>query len=371
MNHKPMNNKSANNKPIINKPIINNQPNGKSQALVMPLKLWQMVLILWLSVGLISWLKQQSLSDYWQQTYHNNTPWVKLGSLPFWSTGATPLESIFSNKPLVLTTTVNQSVNEALNQQFYADVLAQKQALLAQKQAEQIQRLKIQQAQKLATATPKVLKSVHIDPTEKVFFVGDSLMQGVAPWVMKELKASYGIESINLSKQSTGLSYDKFLNWPATVEQTFQQNPDIGLMVVFLGPNDPWAVPDPDNKGVYVDFDTPRWHTLYHQKMQKLLDSAKDNNADVIWVTPPNAKKTKLHNNMIALRNIITSGLPNTDVLVINGQLVLGEDELGYSDSLMIEGKLTKVRSGDGIHFTSAGQQHVAQAILQKIHVGS
>ena len=73
---------------------------------------------------------------------------------------------------------------------------------------------------------------------DKVFFAGDSMMQGVAPFVERSLKKQYGIQSVNLSKQSTGLSYPKFFDWPNTIEQTLKQQTDIRLLVVFLGPND-------------------------------------------------------------------------------------------------------------------------------------
>lgn len=68
-------------------------------------------------------------------------------------------------------------------------------------------------------------------------------MQGVAPFVQKHLKQEYGVQSVNLSKQSTGLSYPNFFDWPKTIEQTLQKEPDIHVLVVFLGPNDPWDFP--------------------------------------------------------------------------------------------------------------------------------
>lgn len=68
-------------------------------------------------------------------------------------------------------------------------------------------------------------------------------MQGVAPFVQKHLKQEYGVQSVNLSKQSTGLSYPNFFDWPKTIEQTLQKEPDIRVLVVFLGPNDPWDFP--------------------------------------------------------------------------------------------------------------------------------
>lgn len=47
---------------------------------------------------------------------------------------------------------------------------------------------------------------------DEVFFVGDSLMQGVAPHMANTLRKRYNVKSVNLSRQSTGLAYPNFFN---------------------------------------------------------------------------------------------------------------------------------------------------------------
>ena len=42
-------------------------------------------------------------------------------------------------------------------------------------------------------------------------------------------------------------------------------------MVVFLGPNDAWDVPDPDNRAKVVKFGTPRWQEVYTGHIQRIL----------------------------------------------------------------------------------------------------
>lgn len=323
---------------------------------------WQLFLVFILSLIGVTWLKQQALADYWQQSYHTEgVSWYP----PALPDNAVLFEAVGG---------LSQRLTNALNEHLYQEVLAQRtqeRLRLEKQRLEQIQKTQNPPKQMVAVQPPKALTKINLNANQKVFFVGDSLMQGVAPWVMKELQNSHHIQSINLSKQSTGLSYDKFLDWPLTVETTFKQNPDIGLMVVFLGPNDPWAVPDPDNKGAFVAFDSQRWQELYHAKMQRLLDSAKSYNASVVWVAPPNAKKPTLNRQMIALRAIMQSGLDPSQVLLLNAQTIVGETDNAYADSLVIEGKPTKMRTSDGIHFTPEGQKRLAHAILETIEIQS
>ena len=47
---------------------------------------------------------------------------------------------------------------------------------------------------------------IHIDENSSVLLVGDSMMQGVAPYILKTFKKVH-LHGINLSKHSTGLTY--------------------------------------------------------------------------------------------------------------------------------------------------------------------
>ncbi|MGC6633391.1 DUF459 domain-containing protein, partial [Escherichia coli] len=77
---------------------------------------------------------------------------------------------------------------------------------------------------------------VILSPKDKVLFAGDSMMQGVAPLLKRQLQTDYNISSIDLSKQSTGLAYPKFFNWPQTIANRLASDDSIKLLVVFLGP---------------------------------------------------------------------------------------------------------------------------------------
>lgn len=327
------------------------------------MKLWQVFFVMATTLVLVSWVKQAGLSDYWQQSYQNNQPWGRLATYRLWQAGGLTVEA---DEIITKLHNVNKSANDVLNQYWYSDTLYRRQQ---EKIAAQEAKRQAYLRQIAAQEANKELTKVTINKGQKVFFIGDSLMQGVAPWAMKTLQTTYGIESINLSKQSTGLSYNTFFDWPKTVEETLGEESSIGLLVVFLGPNDPWAVPDPDKKGPYVPFASERWVQLYHAKMRRILEAAKAHSVSVIWVTPPNTRKKELHQSMIKLRHIIESGADKKEVLLINGQRLLGENEQEYFDSIVIDGNPVKLRTADGIHFTAAGQKIVATAIIDKIEV--
>lgn len=335
--------------------------------------------IMAITLALITWLKQDRLADYWQQTYQTSEPWTTLSKMVGWQMGEKVGHALDIEKVNDGLASVGASSKNGLNQAFFADKLAQEQA---KKQMEQAQQLANEQSQVQANASEpssnepvqvvsstEPLTHITLQSGQKVLFAGDSMMQGVAPWVMRKLQKEYHIDSMDLSKQSTGLSYSSFFDWPATIEKTLADQPNIGALIVFLGANDPWAVPNPMNKAAkYIDFATDEWIVLYHDKMNRILNNAKSHGVQVIWITPPTMKKTKLNEQMAVLTDIMHKGIDKTQVVVMDSKPLLSPSD-EYTDSVVIEGKTVKVRTADGIHFTTDGQKHLANHILERIKI--
>lgn len=202
---------------------------------------------------------------------------------------------------------------------------------------------------------------IILQKNDKVFFAGDSLMQGVAPFVQKYLKQHYGINSINLSKQSTGLAYPSFFDWPKTIEQTIIKDPSIRVLVMFLGPNDPWDMPNPEG-GKYIKFKTPEWEQIYQSRIERILSFTQSHNVKVIWLGIPYMKTKKLNEGMVYLNQLLEKTLSNNVFwLPTNG--LLSNNTNNYVDSIIIDQKMQRVRSKDGIHFTLTGQKILAEYI--------
>lgn len=365
------------NTPEVRNSLHPNQPlNDESAQDVKPLlALWQLTLILLISILLVTWFKHDRLTSYWQQTYQQTEVWNALNQIPNWSVGLIPEKFLITDGLVTQLSSISTQSNAQINQAFYP-VLVEQQRLFEIEKAK-----KLAEAKRLAKLEAErrererlIVKEVTIRPDQKVFFAGDSLMEGVAPYTMRELQSRYQISSIDLSKQNTGLSYSTFFDWPATIEQTILENPDIGVLAVFLGANDPWAVPDPENPGgEYIEFASPRWNELYSEKINRILQAAERNQTQIIWMTPPLMKSEKLKQQMIILNDLYHQAIPNTKVLIIDSRPLLldNPESEDYSDSILIEGNKVKVRTADGIHFTTAGQKLLAEAFMSHIRVVS
>jgi len=208
---------------------------------------------------------------------------------------------------------------------------------------------------------------VTLGRNDEVFLVGDSMMQGVAPHLANTLLKRHGIRSLNLSRQSTGLAYPGFFDWPQTVARTLRERPGIRLMVVFLGPNDPWDMPQGKGKP-FLRFQTPAWETAYRQRIDALLDQARAHSVQVIWVGPPNMRQPRLSTAMAYLSELYRQQALRHGQHYLSANAVLGYKADEFSSTVQNgQGGQLRTRADDGIHFTPSGQKLIANQVLALI----
>ena len=207
---------------------------------------------------------------------------------------------------------------------------------------------------------------IVLTQNDKVFFAGDSLMQGVAPYVKKMLFKQYKIESIDLSKRSTGLSYPKAFDWPKTINDKLSEDPSIKLLVVFLGANDPWDFPV---KGYATNarFKSKLWEKQYRLRIASILEHVQKHSIQVLWLAPPCMRKQKLNDGMVYLNKLYQSELEKTQQHFLTTNELLGCSYEKFNSFVEKNKEKIRVRVDDGVHFTPSGQRILAKAIMEKI----
>ncbi|RWU24029.1 DUF459 domain-containing protein [Pseudomonas alkylphenolica] len=329
---------------------------------------------------LLFWLNQDSISLYCQQKYHQRCELPVLGQSPAWRLGGDLTQAVGAARDGFVQS-LQQSRVEPVVAQVETVVLPETMPVVSVRvDAPQALPAAVANNAPPAKATPVsavpvtdgiASKSpspvVTLAAGDEVFLVGDSLMQGVAPHLANTLRKRYQIKSVNLSRQSTGLAYPGFFNWPQTVAKTLDSAPNIRLMVVFLGPNDPWDMPQGKGKP-FLRFKSPDWEHDYRQRIDAILEQAREHQVQVIWVGPPNMRQQRLSSAMAYL-----SGLYQEQTTLYRQHYLSANPVLGYRDETFSytlqdsQGKRVKTRVDDGIHFTIAGQKLIADQIVSLI----
>ncbi|MEQ5138604.1 SGNH/GDSL hydrolase family protein [Providencia alcalifaciens] len=359
-------------------------------------KTGQVVLIVIITGLLLIWLNQSSLERFWQQKYHQDTPWAKISGNPVWDYGSALHDGI---QEAGATFAYHASGQKAAEDKLAAQLAANHETLVFPQDFRvglHFVNGYIHPAESLSVTFPELLKRpqarakipgrtfagvtiaqpegpvvqkqiANIAAGDQVLFAGDSMMQGVAPHVKNMLLKKYNIESINLSKQSTGLAYPKFFNWPDTIAKALNDNPKIKVLVVFLGPNDPWDMP-PQSGYKYVKFKSEEWEQTYRSRISEILSTARQHHVDVIWVGPPNMRKNTLSDGMKFLRGLYQTEVAKYGEMYISANDVFKYKNDDYSDYIGDGSNAIKLRSGDGIHFSGKGQQMIAESVFSLIH---
>lgn len=355
--------------------------------------------ILLACLGGMIWLNQQSLNQYWALHYHRESPWVALQS-SWWKEGETvtdaaaiaeetylkqlTLKSVVhadASTRLSMTSSSSPPVQQAKktiveNQPPVQHVPKNDRELsrwIAVSQSEWAVPVSDISGAQSATPAPG-LSSLYdnqgkavLPAGKKVLLTGDSMMEGVAPRVLHILRSDHDMQGINLSRRSTGLAYPGFFNWPVTIANTLAGDPDIGLLVMFLGPNDPWDMPVARGRP-YLKFRSDPWEREYRHRIEQILSLSQKYRIPVIWLLPPNMRKQALNQSMAWLDTLYASEVTAAGGITVNVNAVFGYQGDVFSPTTLLNGKRVHVRANDGIHYSPAGENLIAKALIDHIH---
>lgn len=203
---------------------------------------------------------------------------------------------------------------------------------------------------------------IRIHQNAHILLIGDSMMQGVALHLAKPFRA-LNISPINLSKHSTGLTHKHYFDWEEAMRNVFENTPNIEIVAVLLGANDPW------NMKNGIKFKTPQWEAIYLQRIGEIIAVAQSYGARVVWYEVPFVKDSDLNENIIYLNSLYERALKAYGEYFLHTNGIITQDNR-YSTFIKDElGKNIPVRGDDGVHFTTQGYQIMGEILLKYIQV--
>jgi hypothetical protein len=226
---------------------------------------------------------------------------------------------------------------------------------------------KASQTQIIEEAKVPIIQFNHtsLEQTPKVLFAGDSLMQGVAPIAIAELKKIYPQgKFVDLSQQSTGLTVRRYFDWPKKIaEESMRQG--FNTVVIFLGANDPWDIYD--NKKRFI-FPSDEWKEAYRERVGEVLLFAQEHQIHIIWVGLPNMDVERVKNGAILQNSVFESETKKYNFEFISTEAILGSLDEPYKKYLQdpTRGSIL-IRGNDGVHFTPYGYRLVSNQIVQSL----
>lgn len=199
---------------------------------------------------------------------------------------------------------------------------------------------------------------------DHVLFIGDSMMQSFAPHMQKWLKNEHHINSNNLGRHSTGLSNQQYYDWPLEAEKRIAATPQLKLVVVMMGANDPWNIETASKR--VLNFKSPEWAAEYGARALRIVAAAKRQGAEVIWIGLPHMRLAKYNPKIRFLDDTLAQHLAGQAIYIRSHELLDGGSGK-YRDSIEKNGKLIRVRHKDGIHLNAAGELLILEEVKKYI----
>ncbi|MBY6241193.1 SGNH family hydrolase [Methylosinus sp. Sm6] len=202
-------------------------------------------------------------------------------------------------------------------------------------------------------------------PSFQVVAIGDTLGQQLADGLDEAFADRPDVRILHRGKESSGLVRDDFFDWPKAVRELLAGGEKIDVAVVMIGSNDRQAIHE---GGQSFEPLSPLWRQHYAARVDAIRAAFKEKKIPLVWVGLPVTKNEHFSADMAKLNDIYRDratldGAPFIDIWEAfaderNQYQAFGPD---------INGRIVKLRAGDGVHFTDVGARKVAHFVEGEI----
>ncbi len=186
--------------------------------------------------------------------------------------------------------------------------------------------------------------------------VGQMLAQGVA-----DAYADRNVTVLRRARENTGLVRDDYFDWPKAAQDLVSSDQKIDLAVVMLGSNDRQAIRD---GGQSVDVLSERWRDIYRARASAVAEAFRKRGIPLIWVGMTVMKNERLSADLAQFNEIYREAAQKTGAIFVDVWEPFVDERNRFTLSGPdLNGHVTRIRTGDGVHFTRAGARKLAHFI--------
>ena len=193
---------------------------------------------------------------------------------------------------------------------------------------------------------------------------GDSQAQGLAASLRSELRGG-AFRLLNRTKPGTALGQPVAHDWVAAVRQSIEADrPAVAVMM--FGGND--RVPARLADGRNLAFRGEPWLAFYRERLAAMVSALSEAGVLIVWCGNPNTRHQGYANDMAYLNDLYRAALPASGAVFVDIWNVAADRAGGYqSHGPGTDGSVQRLRTDDGIHFTRAGYDLVAQRVVRAV----
>lgn len=221
--------------------------------------------------------------------------------------------------------------------------------------------------QNKAAKKDKTLKpeDPNAPPPFQVAVIGDSLGQMLADGLDEAYSDRSDIRILHKAKDSTGLVRDDYFDWPKAARDLLASGEKIDMAVMMIGSNDRQAIHEGSET---IETLSPRWRERYTQRVESIRAAFREKKIPLVWVGLPVTKNEHFAADMAKFNDIYRQAAAQDSSAFIDIWEAFADERNQYQAfGPDINGRIVKLRSADGVHFTDVGARKLAHFVESEI----
>ena len=200
-----------------------------------------------------------------------------------------------------------------------------------------------------------------VAPAQTIAVFGDSQAAGLARGLQRVLVEDAHYRVLNRSHPGAALVHGES-EWLAPVAH-FTANEKADIAVVMFGAND--RLDMRDDADDYLHFRSDAWRQAYAARIDKILALLADAKLKIIWCGNPIARSPTYSADMGYINDIYAGETAKFGAQYVSLWTAVADGQGHYTAyGKDRDGETERLRGDDGIHFTAAGYELIAEKIV-------
>ena len=197
-----------------------------------------------------------------------------------------------------------------------------------------------------------------------IYFFGDSLAGGLWAGSTRMAVGNPRLTTKGRFKEGSGLARPRFYDWSKAIAPVVERN-NVDVAVIMIGINDGRPVKLSDRR---LPVGSKEWTEYYKRRIDSLLLVLKGLKVPTYWMElPPMANPVRDEVSRL-IGQIQRERAQAAGVRYIEIRKLFLKEDGSYTDrGIDVEGRVSRLRSRDGVHFIRAGNNKVARIVLDAI----
>ncbi len=214
-----------------------------------------------------------------------------------------------------------------------------------------------------------------VPKTTFVAVIGDSFAQDLVPGLTDALSERPEVGLVREIRPGVGFLKETDKTWRMVVDEVLARDPAVTAAVVFMGPDDDPPVkkkkkaPEPVEAAPETEDTVPAltaspWMDRYAAKVDDVALAFRQRNIPLIWIGLPPVEDEKTTADHLFLNDLVRQRVAALGGIFIDvWEGFVDTEEKFTVQGPDIEGRVVRLRTADGVHFTRAGSRKIGHSI--------